>query len=159
MKIVLLCVGRVKFPLAEAVAEYETRARRYFSLEVVEVKEEPATRGRTADTVREAEAKRLLARVPTGYELVALHRGGKGWGSEQLAEYLEQLGVRAAPGVALVIGGAFGLAPSLLRQATRLLSISDFTLTHELARLVLAEQLYRAGTILRGEPYHKGTGR
>lgn len=158
MKVAVVAVGRVRGALAAPVEEFEARARRYFPLEVVEVKEEPASRGRSAEQVKDEEGKRLLARIPAGVEVVALHRKGSAWSSERLARHLQELAVRASPGVAFVIGGAFGLSDELLRRATHLLSLSAFTLPHELARLVLAEQLYRAGTILRGEPYHKGVG-
>jgi 23S rRNA (pseudouridine1915-N3)-methyltransferase len=140
------------------VAEFERRARRYFPLEVVEVKEESASRGRTSQQVMEEEGKRLLARVPAGAEVVALDRKGSQWSSEQLAQYLEDLAVRSSPGAAFLIGGALGLSDEVLDRANRRLSLSALTLPHELARLVVAEQLYRAGTILRGEPYHKGSG-
>jgi 23S rRNA (pseudouridine1915-N3)-methyltransferase len=73
-----------------------------------------------------------------------------------LASFLGAEALRASPGVAFVLGGAFGLSDQVLERAQRRLSLSDLTLPHELARLVLTEQLYRAGTLLRGEPYHKG---
>ena len=76
--------------------------------------------------------------------------------SRELAGYLERHGIRASAGVAFVIGGAFGLGSAVLERARRTLSLSKMTLPHEMARLLLMEQLYRAGTISRGEPYHKG---
>lgn len=156
MKLLLLSIGRVKGPVAEAVADYEGRIRRYFSYEPAELKEEPFRRVGDEARVRDEEGKRLLARVPAGAEVVALHRGGTQWGSERLSEYLSGLALRSSPGAAFLIGGAFGLSDEVLRRATHRLSLSAMTLPHELARLVLAEQLYRAGTIARGEPYHKG---
>ena len=77
-------------------------------------------------------------------------------GSRAFSRYLEEPAIRASAGVALEIGGAFGLEDSVLARAQKRLSLSSMTFPHELARLALAEQLYRAGTILRGEPYHKG---
>lgn len=155
MKILLVAVGRVRGPLAEVVAEYESRARRYFGFDAVEVREEPARPGVPIERVREEEGRRLLARVPPGMERIALHREGDDWGSERLARYLGELALRGSPGAAFLIGGAFGLSDALLAQATHRLSLSAFTLPHELARLVITEQIYRAGTIARGEPYHK----
>lgn len=157
MKLVMLVVGRVKGPVAAAVAEYETRAARYWKLEVIELSQgAPGGNGASADQVRAAEGERILGRLPEDLDVVALTRVGKGMGSRELAAYLEELGTRSSPGAAFVIGGAYGLAAPVLRKATKKLSLSAFTLPHEMARLVLAEQLYRAGTILRGEPYHKG---
>jgi len=158
MRITLLSVGKLRGGMADPIRDYEKRVSRYFGFEAVEVREEPATGGRGAEQVMREEGKRLLARVPAGYELVALHRKGQAWSSERLAGHLADLGVRASPGIAFAIGGAFGLSDELLARATHLLSLSAMTLPHEVARLVLAEQIYRAGTILRGEPYHKGTG-
>ncbi len=156
MKVLVVAVGKVRGPAAEMVADYEGRARRYFAFEAAEVKEETLRRPGDVARVREEEGKRLLARVPAGVEVVALHEGGVQWASERLARYLEELAVRASPGAAFLIGGAYGLSDELLRRARHQLSLSAMTLPHEIARLVLAEQLYRAGTIQRGEPYHKG---
>ena len=155
MKVLVVAVGGVRDPLSRAVESYEERARRYWKLEVTEV--DAGSRGGSRDPkdVREAEAERILARIPAEVALVALTRKGKGMTSKMLARYLQRLQVRAAPGVAFVIGGAFGLGDDVLRRAGRKLTLSPMTLPHELARLVLAEQLYRAGTIARGEPYHK----
>ena len=154
MKVLLAAVGRVKGVFAEPLQDYEARVRRYYSFEAVEVREEPARNEAAIDRVRSEEGKRLLARVPAGMEAVALHRDGVAWSSEELSAYLAELGLRGSSGAAFLIGGAYGLADEIL-QSARLLSLSAFTLPHELARLVLTEQLYRAGTIARGEPYHK----
>ena len=155
MKITLLVVGRVGPLMAEAVAEFERRAARYWSLDVVEVKEERARKSAREEQIRDTESRCLRERVPAGSEVIALTRTGKTWSSPELARYLEQLAVQGTSGVAFVIGGALGLSSEFTNSAQRNLSLSAMTLTHELARLVLTEQLYRAGTILRGEPYHK----
>ena len=156
--ITLLSVGKVRGALAAPIADYEARVSRYFDLRTVEIREEPAGSGRTPEQVMAGEGKRVLARLPGGYEVVALHRKGRAWSSEQLAAYLGELGLRATPGAAFVIGGALGLSTEILSRANHLLSLSAMTLPHDLARLVWTEQVYRAGTILRGEPYHKGSG-
>ena len=156
MRVLVVAVGRVKGSLVDAVQEYEVRARRYWKLTVTEVAAGAPGGDAAAGRVRQAEAERILAKLPEDLEVVALTREGVGLGSREFADYLEGLGVRASPGVAFVIGGAFGLDESVLRKARTRLSLSDLTLPHEMARLVLAEQLYRAGTIIRGEPYHKG---
>ncbi len=156
MRLLVVVVGRVRGPLAPAVEEYEERARRYWKLEFAEVAEGTTGGGQaSAARVRKAEADRILARIPSDLEVVAVTRVGKGMESRELAGYLEEHGVRSSAGVAFVIGGAFGLDPSVVDRARRKLSLSTLTLPHEMARLVLAEQLYRAGTIARGEPYHK----
>jgi 23S rRNA (pseudouridine1915-N3)-methyltransferase len=156
MRVTVVAVGKVKGSFAEPVQDYEERARRYWKLTVTEVAAGASGANAQADRVREAEAERILARLPEDLEIVALTRAGEGMGSRELASYLAELGTRSAPGVCFVVGGSFGLDERVLRRAKRRLAISELTLPHEMARLVLAEQLYRAGTIVRGEPYHKG---
>jgi len=155
VKLVVACVGEPGHAdVAAAIADYETRLRHYFELEVVEV---PAGPGALpTDRRMETEADALRARVPGGLELFALTRRGKGLGSRGLARYLGDRSAHGMPGAAFVVGGAFGLSQSYLDGADHRLSLSPMTLPHGLARLLLVEQLYRAGTILRGEPYHKG---
>ena len=154
MRVLLVVVGKPRDAgLAAATREYETRAARYWPLEVQEVREEPARAG-SADLVREREGARLLERVPASGDLVACDVDGKGMPSEEFARWLQRQR-EAARDVAFVIGGAFGLADAVRQRARMRLSLAPWTLPHELARLVLAEQLYRAGTIVRGEPYHK----
>jgi 23S rRNA (pseudouridine1915-N3)-methyltransferase len=114
--------------------------------------------GTTPAVARRIEADRLRAACPAGAFLVALTRTGRVRTSEQFAEQVGRW--RESPReVAVLIGGAWGLADALIAEADTTLSLSTMTLPHELARLVLLEQLYRAGTILRGEPYHKGRAR
>jgi 23S rRNA (pseudouridine1915-N3)-methyltransferase len=139
--------------LAGAIREYEARAGRYWPLQIHEVREEPARSG-SADLVREREGERLLAALPTGAQIVACDVIGKSMTSEQFAAWLQKLREQARD-VGIVIGGAYGLGDVVRQRATTNLSLAPWTLPHELARLVLAEQLYRAGTIGRGEPYHK----
>lgn len=156
MRVLVVAVGKVKGPLAPVVSEYERRAARYWKLAVEEVDAGARRGSRDPRAVMAAEAGRLLAHVPAELELIALTRGGKEMGSAELSGYLQEQAVRSSAGVVFVIGGAHGLAQEVLTKARRRLSLSAMTFPHEVARLVLAEQLYRAGTIARGEPYHKG---
>lgn len=154
MKVRVLAVGGMKGPPAALADEYARRARRYWSLEVEEVAS--GARGKDPRGVLLAEGERLLARVGSRDRVVALTREGDPLSSEDLATLLEESALRSLPGVVFVIGGAFGLDASVLERSDRRLSLGGVTLPHELARVVLLEQLYRAGTIKRGEPYHKG---
>lgn len=152
-----MTIGKPGRLLEPAIAEYEARAARYWNFEVIEVKEEPARKGTSAEVVRDREAERLLKRVPPGPEVIALTRvGGDAVSTERLARQFSEMARRAGPGMVFLIGGAFGLGHEVVKRADRRMRLSALTLPHDLARLVLAEQLYRAGTILRGEPYHKG---
>ena len=154
MKVLIAAVGKPRNPaLASAIDEYERRAARYWPLEVHEVREEPA-KSRSADLVRDREGSRLSDVVPASAHLVAVDPGGASKTSEEFSAWLQGERERGHD-VAFVIGGAFGLATSVRKRARTRLSIAPWTLPHELARLVLAEQLYRAGSIVKHEPYHK----
>jgi 23S rRNA (pseudouridine1915-N3)-methyltransferase len=154
VKITVLTVGRVKGPVAAAVEDFEERAGRYWKLAVIEVDSGGSSGSADPEAVKAAEEGRLLARLDRGAEVVALTRSGQPMGSRAFASYLQDRALHARD-LAFVIGGAFGLGRTLLARA-RQLTLSAMTLPHDVTRLVLAEQLYRAGTILRGEPYHKG---
>jgi 23S rRNA (pseudouridine1915-N3)-methyltransferase len=155
MRVTLVCVGRARGPLASAIEAYEARAARYWKIEVAEVEAGAGSRKAAPGLVTAAEADRILARLPAG-DVLPLTRGGDPIDSAGLAELLAGRALHASPGVSFVVGGAFGLDPAVLARSSRRLSLSALTFPHDLARLVLLEQLYRAGTILRGEPYHKG---
>jgi 23S rRNA (pseudouridine1915-N3)-methyltransferase len=152
MRLIVAVVGKPRNAgLAAAIGDYEKRAARYWPLDVHEVREERAA-GIDHELVREREGDRLLERA-TG-RILACNPGGKAFTSEEFADYLR--GERdAARDVSILIGGAYGLSDKVLSRSSMKLSLAPWTLPHELARLVLAEQLYRAGSIIRGEPYHK----
>jgi 23S rRNA (pseudouridine1915-N3)-methyltransferase len=139
--------------LAGAIADYEARAARYWPLRIHAVREEPS-RSSAPHVVREREGRRLLDAVPPGAQVVACDVSGRSRTSEQFARWLQDLRERAVD-VSILIGGAYGLDETVKSRAAASISLAPWTLPHELARLVLAEQLYRAGTIIRGEPYHK----
>ena len=154
MRVTVAVVGKPRDrALRTAIEAYETRAARYWPLAVHEVREEPARAGSPV-LVREREGERLAARLSTAGTVVACDLEGRSMRSEEFAAWLQEERERAHD-VSFVIGGALGLAPSLRARASLAISLAPWTLPHELARLVLAEQLYRAGTIVRGEPYHK----
>lgn len=154
MRVIVAVVGRPKQGgVADAIAEYEARAARYWPLEVHEVREATGRSRPVAEAI-EDEGDRLLARVPPTARVFACDPGGASLDSAAFAATVAAAR-DAAEDVAFVIGGAHGLSPRVRERASRRLALAPFTLPHELARLVLAEQLYRAGTIVRGEPYHK----
>jgi 23S rRNA (pseudouridine1915-N3)-methyltransferase len=154
VRLVVAVVGKPRDRhLAAAIGEYETRAARYWPLAVAEVRE-ASGRGVSAADARRKEGERLLERLPAGALVIACDETGDRLTS---AEFATMLAVArdAARDVAFVVGGAYGLDDAVRRAAARSIQLAPWTLPHELARLVLAEQLYRAGTIVRGEPYHK----
>jgi 23S rRNA (pseudouridine1915-N3)-methyltransferase len=155
VKFRVVAVGKPRAQnIAAAIQDYETRAARYWPLEIREVREESA-RTATAEQVLEREGERLLAAAGAGALVVACDASGELRTSAELAAWMHAERERALRDVAFVIGGAYGLSPVVRERAAQRLSFSRFTFPHELARLLLAEQLYRAGTIVRGEPYHK----
>lgn len=154
MRLVVAVVGKARNPaLGEAIRDYEKRAARYWPLDVHEIREERAS-GMPTDKLKEREGARLAEKIPTRAQTVACEVGGKALSSEQFAELLQNAREQDRD-VAFLIGGAFGLSASVSSASSMKLSLAPWTLPHELARLVLAEQIYRAGTIVRGEPYHK----
>ena len=153
MDLVILAVGRLRSSYREACDDYLRRLSRYAKVREVEVRE--ASRAPTVEAQREEEAGRLLARAPGGASVIALAREGAAWTSEELAGRMEGWRMAARP-LALVIGGSHGLAPGLVASAAARWSLGPLTLPHELARVIVTEQLYRGFTIIRGEPYHKG---
>ncbi len=151
MKIRCVVVGKVRDrALAEVIAGFETRAARYWPLEVLEVREE---HGRDGELVKAREGARLLEKAGASL-VIACDERGDSLTSEQFAAWLQELR-EGGRDVTFVIGGAFGLDGAVREASARRLTLAPFTLPHEMARLVLAEQLYRAGTIVRREPYHK----
>lgn len=155
MRLLIVAVGH-KMPdwVAAGFAEYAKRMPREARIELVEIKPEKRAGGKTADQVKEAEKARILAALPKDCELVALDERGEMPTTLQLAETLKNW-LGGGRDVALVIGGADGLHEDVRSQAKKMLSLSRFTLPHGLARVVLAEQLYRAMTVIQNHPYHR----
>ena len=154
MRLVVAVVGKARnAALGEAIRDYEKRAARYWPLDVHEVREERAA-GISVDKVREREGERLADKVPERAQTVACDVGGRSLDSAQFADFLQRAREQDRD-LAFLIGGAFGLPTDLTTRSSVKLSLAPWTLPHEIARLVLVEQIYRAGTIVRGEPYHK----
>jgi 23S rRNA (pseudouridine1915-N3)-methyltransferase len=149
----VVCVGRARGPLAEASAEYEERLARTCKFELHELREEgtPSLSPREAMLRERARIEPLIA----GYWVVALDRSGLQRSSKQIAELVREREERAPQRTAFVLGGPHGLDETLLAEADLTWSVGKLTLPHQLARVVVVEQLYRAFTILRGEPYHR----
>jgi len=152
MHLMLLAVGRLRPAFREAADEYLRRLGRYGRVEEVEVKE--AGRAATALEARRVEAERLRPKLRSRAYVVATDREAAPWSSEALARQVERWERLARP-VAILIGGPTGLHADLIGEADQRWGLGPLTLPHELARVVVLEQLYRAGTIRRGEPYHK----
>jgi len=143
MKIVVVAVGRVKDrALRDAIDEYVGRVRRYAACDEIELAEASA-----------AKLEPAFAKATAGATVIALEVGGRALTSEAFAREIERAASRGKGVVAFLIGGADGLPPAVSRGAHAQWSLSSLTFPHRLARLVLVEQIYRAMTILRNEPY------
>ena len=155
MRITVVAVGQRQPAWADAaVHEYLSRLPAEFKVECKLVKAEPRSGNVPLARLLGAEAARLRAAVPSGAWLIALDERGKDWTTQQLAGQLQRWR-DSANDVAFAIGGADGLDPDLKQEARMLLRLSSLTLPHALAKVVLAEQLYRASSILAGHPYHR----
>jgi 23S rRNA (pseudouridine1915-N3)-methyltransferase len=153
VEITVAAVGKLRPYYRQAADDYARRLKRYANIREQEVRE--ASKAPNAVAQRAEEAARLETKIAEGGTLVALGREGSGWSSRELARQLERWVLTARP-LTFAIGGSQGLDAGLLSRAHARWSLGPLTLPHELARVVVFEQLYRAFTILRGEPYHKG---
>ena len=155
MKITVVAVGQRQPPWADAaVNEYLSRIPAEFKVECKLVKAEPRSGNIPLTRLLSAEADRIRAAVPRGAWLIALDERGKDWTTQQLADQLQRWR-DAAESVVFAIGGADGLDAELKQEARTLMRLSSMTLPHAMARVMLAEQLYRASSMLAGHPYHR----
>ncbi|KPV57346.1 MULTISPECIES: 23S rRNA (pseudouridine(1915)-N(3))-methyltransferase RlmH [Paenibacillus] len=159
MNIQIITVGKLKETyLVQGIAEYVKRLGPYAKVQIVEVPDEKAPESMSAAEevqVKQREGERILAKLHADAYVVALAIDGKPLSSEELARQVQDLATYGRSHVAFVIGGSLGLAPEVLARADLKLSFGRMTLPHQLMRLVLVEQVYRAFKIMRGEPYHK----
>jgi 23S rRNA (pseudouridine1915-N3)-methyltransferase len=156
LKLRLIVVDRTRSQfLNDGESFYLKRLRKYTRVAYDEVKPIKIRKGRTEAEILGGEGEAIARRVGKGDHVVALDRSGCHYDSEELAKWLEGLSVNTEGWVCFAIGGPLGLSKALLERSNKVLSLSRLTLTHEMTRLVLLEQLYRAFTIMRGEKYHK----
>ena len=156
VKILVLSVGKERQrPIREAVEDYLRRARPTFECDWIEVRQHRASSESEAQRARDEEGERLLQRVPAGFRTIALDERGRMLDSPAFSTHLDNQRVASRSGVAFLIFCAFGHSAQLLQNVDEKLSLSPLTLPHSLALVVLAEQIYRAKTLIRGEPYHK----
>ena len=177
MKITLVTVGKIKEKYLEAaIAEYSKRLNRYCKLEIVEVADEKTLDGASEaveNQIRQKELKgyietvylpayetyqegeRILAHIKEDAYVIALAIDGKQRSSEEMAAWMEDLGVRGESHLQFIIGGSLGLSQAVLNRADTKISFSRLTFPHQLMRVILLEQIYRSFRIIKGEPYHK----
>ena len=159
MKVSIICVGKIKEEFyRKAVTEYEKRLSRYCKLEIIEVPDEKTPDGASAlleEQIKEKEGAKILRHLREDAYIYTLEIRGKELDSEKFAHQIEKQAVGGVSHIQFVIGGSLGLAPSVSRAADEAISFSKMTFPHQLARIMLLEQLYRAFQINAGGKYHK----
>jgi len=159
MNISIITIGKLKEKyLKQGIDEYLKRLTSYAKVEIIELPDEKAPENLSdieMEQVKEKEGERILSKISDDTHVIALAIEGKMKSSEQLAKDLDQLATYGKSKVAFVIGGSLGLSPAVMKRSNDTLSFSKMTFPHQLMRLILLEQVYRAFRINRGEPYHK----
>lgn len=154
MKIRIITIGKTSASyLKEGIAIYLKRLDHYANVEVVELAD-VAAKGLSPQVLKEKEGELLLKTFKAGESVVLLDEKGNGYTSVQFSEVLQKKMNAGTKGICFVVGGAFGFSQAVYDRAEMKLSFSKMTYSHEMIRLLLAEQLYRAFTILKGESYH-----
>ena len=159
MRITIICVGKIKEKyLNDAIQEYSKRLSKYCKLEVIEVSDEKTIEN-ASDAVnkqiKDREGERILKYIKEDAYVITLEILGKMIASPELAEKIENLGIRGISNITFVIGGSLGLSDNVSKRADYKLSFSKMTFPHQLMRVILLEQIYRAYRINNNEPYHK----
>lgn len=157
MKLKIVCIGKTKRGyLSHGIKEYLTRLKHYTSVEWIELQPSMKSKQSKHDEGLRHEAERVQGHVRASALKVILTEGGKEFSSLDFAKWLERQMIEGRQEIDFVLGGDQGLAQSILSDADLYLSLSRMTFTHQITRLILLEQIYRAFTIIRGEPYHHG---
>lgn len=159
MKITILCVGKIKESFyRQAIDEYAKRLGKYCKLEIVEVADEktPDKASEVMESqIKEKEAERLIDKLKEDSYIFTLEIKGKKYTSEAFSETIEKLTIQGKSHLTFVIGGSLGLHEKILMLSNQPISFSDMTFPHQLMRVILTEQIYRAFRIMNNEPYHK----
>ena len=159
MKITLITVGKIKEKyLKDAIEEYQKRLGAYCKLEIVEVADEKTPDNASEvveEQIRRKEGERILKYIKDDAYVITLEINGKQLSSEELADKIEELGVRGTSHIMFIIGGSIGLGKEVMKRSDYALSFSKMTFPHQLMRVILLEQVYRGYRIMNGEPYHK----
>ena len=159
MQILIIAVGKIKEKyLQEGIAEYTKRLRPYVKLNILEITEEKRIGHITPSDqkrIKEAEGMRILGAIPHDSLVIVLDANGVHWSSETLAENLQRYEIAGRNSLSIIIGGDLGLSDAVIARSNLRLSLSLMTFTHQMIRLILLEQIYRACKINHNEPYHK----
>jgi len=155
MKLVVICLGKTRERfIQEGMTKYLRYLKPYVDIEVKELREEKIHDLKDAPVIRKREAEKISKAMPSGAFLAALDERGREFTSHEFAHFLNDRIESGMRETAFVFGGAMGLDESITERADKVIAMSRWTFTHEMARLVLLEQIYRAFTIIKGKTYH-----
>lgn len=155
MKVKFICIGKTgKTFLEEGENEYLKRLKHYIPVERVEISDLKNQKKLSFEQVKELEGKEILAKLQSGDILILLDERGKTYSSIEFANFLQQRFNSGGKALAFVVGGAYGFSDEVYASAHGMISLSTMTFSHQMVRMIFFEQLYRAMTILKGEPYH-----
>ena len=159
MNIRIVAVGKIKERyIQEGIKEFTKRLSRYCSLDIIEIDDEKAPENlskKEMDIVKKKEGDRILSKIPQNTFIISLEIEGKQLSSEDLSNKIEDLMIDGVNDITFIIGGSLGLSEEVRNRSNFKLSFSKMTFPHQLMRLILLEQIYRAWRIMKGEPYHK----
>ncbi len=155
MKVTLVFTGKTSFDyLEKGIAEYEKRIKRYIDFEIKIIKDLKASKSMPANIVKLKEGETILKQIKQTDFLILLDEKGKQYTSREFAKFIDNKIVTGVKNLMFVVGGAYGFSEEMYKRANGKLSLSKMTFSHQPIRLLFAEQLYRAFTIINGEPYH-----
>ncbi|MCK1239748.1 23S rRNA (pseudouridine(1915)-N(3))-methyltransferase RlmH [Streptococcus uberis] len=159
MKIKIICVGKIKEKyLKDGIAEYQKRLSRFTQFEIIELADEKTPEKASQaenEKIMEKEANRILSKIGNRDYVIALAIEGKQYASEEFSQFVTDITIQGFSDITFIIGGSLGLHSKIKQKAHALISFGRLTLPHQLMRLILTEQIYRAFMIQEGSPYHK----
>ena len=154
----IICVGKIKEKyLRDAIDEYSKRLSKYCKLDIIEINDEPIPNNlseKTAEIIKNIEGDKILAKIKNSY-IISLDLQGKQYSSEEFAEKIEKISVNSNSSISFIIGGSLGLSNFVINNSNELICFSKMTFPHQLIRLFLLEQIFRAFKIQNNETYHR----
>ena len=155
MKVKFICIGKTgKAFLELGEKEYLDRLKHYVSIERIEIPDLKNAKNLTIPQIKELEGKEILSKTQQGDQLILLDENGSQYSSVAFSQFIQQKFNSGGKNLVFVVGGAYGFSEAVYAAATGKISLSKMTFSHQMIRMIFFEQLYRAMTILKGEPYH-----
>ena len=155
MKVKFICIGKTGKPfLEEGESEYLKRLKHYLPVEKLEIPDLKNAKKLTVEQIKEQEGREIISKMQPGDQLILLDENGAQFTSLEFAQFFQQKFNAGGKTIVFVVGGAYGFSAEVYSLATGKISLSKMTFSHQMVRMIFFEQLYRAMTILKGEPYH-----